>query len=44
MFETIFIPGHTKGHIAFYFKDEKVIFTGDTLFLWGVEEYLREVI
>ena len=35
MFETIFIPGHTKGHIAFYFKDEKVIFTGDTLFSLG---------
>ena len=34
-FQTIFIPGHTKGHIAFYFKKEKVIFTGDTLFsLW----------
>ncbi len=35
MFKTIFIPGHTKGHIAFYFKDEKVIFTGDTLFSLG---------
>ena len=34
-FETIFIPGHTKGHIAFYFKDEKVVFTGDTLFSLG---------
>jgi len=34
-FSTIFIPGHTKGHIAFYFKKEKVIFTGDTLFSLG---------
>jgi len=34
-FTTIFIPGHTKGHIAFYFKKEKVIFTGDTLFSLG---------
>ena len=34
-FEVIFIPGHTKGHIAFYFKDEKIIFTGDTLFSLG---------
>ncbi len=34
-FTTIFIPGHTKGHIAFYFKREKVIFTGDTLFSLG---------
>ena len=34
-FTTIFIPGHTKGHIAFYFKKEKIIFTGDTLFSLG---------
>ena len=26
-FEVIFIPGHTKGHIAFYFKKEKIVFT-----------------
>ena len=35
MFEVIFIPGHTSGHVAFYFKDEKIIFTGDTLFSLG---------
>ena len=34
-FEVIFVPGHTKGHIAFYFKDEKIVFTGDTLFSLG---------
>ena len=34
-FTTIFVPGHTSGHIAFYFKKEKVIFTGDTLFSLG---------
>ena len=34
-FTTIFIPGHTKGHIAIYFEKEKVIFTGDTLFSLG---------
>jgi len=34
-FEVIFIPGHTKGHIAFYFENEKTIFTGDTLFSLG---------
>ena len=28
----IFIPGHTKGHIAFYLEKEKTVFTGDTLF------------
>ena len=34
-FVTLFIPGHTKGHIAFYLKEENVIFTGDTLFSLG---------
>ena len=34
-FEVIFIPGHTKGHVAFYCKDEKIVFTGDTLFSLG---------
>ena len=34
-FEVIFIPGHTKGHIAFFFKKEKIAFTGDTLFSLG---------
>jgi hydroxyacylglutathione hydrolase len=29
------IPGHTKGHIAFYFKAAKAVFTGDTLFAMG---------
>ena len=29
------IPGHTKGHIAFHFFNEKKIFTGDTLFSLG---------
>ena len=28
----IHIPGHTTGHICFYFSKEKMIFTGDTLF------------
>ena len=31
----IFIPGHTKGHIAFYLEKEKIVFTGDTLFSLG---------
>ena len=34
-FTIIFIQGHTNGHIAFYFKKEKIIFTGDTLFSLG---------
>ena len=31
----IHIPGHTSGHIGFYFFNEKQIFTGDTLFSLG---------
>jgi hydroxyacylglutathione hydrolase len=29
------VPGHTSGHICFYSKKEKIIFTGDTLFSMG---------
>ncbi len=29
------VPGHTSGHIAFYFADEGVVFVGDTLFALG---------
>ena len=31
----IHIPGHTSGHIGFHFFNEKLIFTGDTLFSLG---------
>ena len=34
-FKTLFIPGHTLGHIAFYLENEKIVFTGDTLFSLG---------
>jgi len=34
-FKILFIPGHTSGHICFYAKSAKVIFTGDTLFSLG---------
>lgn len=30
--EAIATPGHTKGGMCYYFKDEKVVVTGDTLF------------
>ena len=33
--EILFIPGHTKGHIAFHFRGEKAVFCGDTLFSLG---------
>ena len=29
------IPGHTTGHIAYHFFNEKILFTGDTLFSLG---------
>ena len=31
----IHVPGHTAGHICFHFFQEKLIFTGDTLFSLG---------
>ena len=34
-FKIISVPGHTKGHIAFFSLKEKVIFTGDALFSMG---------
>jgi hydroxyacylglutathione hydrolase len=29
------VPGHTAGHIAFHFAQDRAIFTGDTLFALG---------
>ncbi len=34
-FKVIFVPGHTAGHVAFFFSNEKKVFTGDTLFSLG---------
>lgn len=31
----LFIPGHTRGHIAFWFADDAALFCGDTLFAMG---------
>jgi len=28
-------PGHTKGHIVFLFEEERLLFSGDTLFVMG---------
>ena len=33
--EIFHIPGHTSGHICYFFKKEKILFTGDTLFSLG---------
>lgn len=30
--EIIDVPAHTQGHILYYFGDDKILFTGDTLF------------
>jgi hydroxyacylglutathione hydrolase len=29
------VPGHTRGHIAYWFEDSDALFCGDTLFLMG---------
>ena len=34
-FKIMLIPGHTSGHICFYSKKEKIVFTGDALFSLG---------
>jgi hydroxyacylglutathione hydrolase len=33
--QVLFIPGHTKGHIAVFFPQAKALFCGDTLFSIG---------
>jgi hydroxyacylglutathione hydrolase len=33
--EVIEVPGHTSGHIAYWFEEENILFTGDTLFAMG---------
>ena len=35
LLKIIHIPGHTLGHICFFFEKEKIVFTGDTLFSLG---------
>ena len=35
-FKTLFTPGHTDGSVCFYFEDEGVLFSGDTIFKQGM--------
>lgn len=35
-FDVISTPGHTPGSVCFYFPEEKILFSGDTLFKDGV--------
>lgn len=38
-FQIVSSPGHTPGSICYYFKKEKIIFTGDTLFKEAIGRY-----
>jgi hydroxyacylglutathione hydrolase len=33
--DILFVPGHTRGHIAYFFKGDHKLFIGDTLFAMG---------
>ena len=33
--EVFFVPGHTSGHIAYWFRESAALFCGDTLFALG---------
>ncbi len=35
LFEVLFLPGHTLGHIAYFFPKQKWLFCGDVLFAMG---------
>ena len=37
--ETLFIPGHTPGHVGFYERGEGLLFDGDVLFRQGIGRY-----
>jgi hydroxyacylglutathione hydrolase len=34
--ETLYTPGHAPGHISFYMPDQKIVFSGDTLFAGSI--------
>lgn len=34
--ETLYTPGHAPGHLAFYMRDQDIVFSGDALFAGSV--------
>jgi hydroxyacylglutathione hydrolase len=36
------VPGHTRGHIAYWFEDDDILFAGDTLFAMGCGRAFEE--
>jgi hydroxyacylglutathione hydrolase len=40
--KVIEVPGHTSGHVAYWFEDEDVLFAGDTLFAMGCGRCFEE--
>ncbi|MDQ6868907.1 MAG: hydroxyacylglutathione hydrolase [Pseudomonadota bacterium] len=36
------VPGHTSGHVAYWFEDEDILFAGDTLFAMGCGRSFEE--
>ncbi len=34
--ETLYTPGHAPGHLAFYMRDQGVVFSGDALFAGSI--------
>jgi len=37
--KVIFTPGHTRGSVAFYIKEEGILFSGDTLFARSIGRF-----
>ena len=35
-FQTLHVPGHSPGSVAFYFEDDKILIGGDVLFRGGM--------
>ena len=41
--EVIETPGHTLGHVTYYFPDDALAFTGDTLFSLGCGKFSKAI-